>query len=188
MDLVLGAHSLYVRVSEQRVGVNGRPLTQSVHLSKLSTWFMPILSGRSFAANSGFDNAVGWDNHPQFLENGYYNSMLSSDRFVQVLKPAVPPDFPAQVFWEARPEDGGHFMFNADMALAFDMTDFTSSTVPGGVSCDLKADSSNVCPSSSLLPQAQLYADNNGRFVRDFRAVFLKMISTGCGNGVCTAI
>jgi hypothetical protein len=186
MDLVLGAHSLYVRVTEQRVGVNGRPLTQSAHMSKLSTWFMPILSGRSFVANSGFDTAVGWDDHPHLLENGYYNSMLSSDRFVQVLNPAVPPNFPNQFFWKAV-NSGDHFMFNADFALAFDMTNFTSSTVPGGVSCELN-NPSNMCPSSSLLPQAQLYAGNNGRFVRDFRAVFLKMISTGCGNGVCTAI
>jgi hypothetical protein len=155
-----------------------------------SALYTCIRSGRSFVSNSGFDGVVGWDDHPQLLENGYYNSMLSFERFVPTLNPAVPPNFPDQFFWEAPPDNGGHFMFNADLALAFDMANFTSNAVLGQVSCKLVVVNPGdvPCPTSSMLPHAQFYAANNARFVRDFRAVFLKMISSGCGNGVCTAI
>jgi hypothetical protein len=86
------------------------------------------------------------------------------------------------------PGVSGVFMLQADMALAFDMEGYLNPS-NGDVNCTLvQRENQTMCPASPLLARAELYRDNNLLWVQSFEAAFVKMINTGCGNGVCKAV
>lgn len=74
-------------------------------------------------------------------------------------------------------------MLNVDMALVVDFGNSLLDPVTGQVTCTLNVD----CPESSLKSFAIAYAEDNVKWVQDFRNVFTKMTSIGCA-GVCTPL
>jgi hypothetical protein len=86
------------------------------------------------------------------------------------------------------PGVSGVFMLQADMALAFDMEGYLNPS-NGDVNCTLvQRENQTICPASPLRARAEMYRDNNLLWVQSFEAAFVKMINTGCGNGVCSAV
>ena len=73
-------------------------------------------------------------------------------------------------------------MLNVDMSLAFDLGNGLVDPVTGQVGCTL-----STCPESALLGLAVEYAQNNSKWVEDFRGAFTKMTNVGCA-GVCTQL
>lgn len=185
---LMGAHSLYVVphiVPIPCAAVCKLALTSLS--SRQILGFGCITSGFADSANSGFSGGVGWDNIPDRLENEYYKELLSFDQLNLHFddNTAFPP-FPNQFYWV----DGqsGIFMLHADMALAFDMQGYLNPT-NGAVNCTLvPVAGQKQCPPSPLRGRAKLYAHQNARWVKDFEAVLVKMVNTGCGNGVCKPI
>lgn len=148
--------------------------------------------GRASSENSGFDGPGGWGPGRDQLNNNYYTQLLrngrvSDDFALELQNNANNPPFPNQFLWREVGRRGGTFMFNADMALAVDMQGYAN-PVNGAVTCSLTAGSPTACPDSRLLPTAVQYASNNGLWVRDFRDALVKMVETGCGNGICDTI
>ena len=74
-------------------------------------------------------------------------------------------------------------MLNADMSLVVDLGNGLVDPVTGQVSCTLTTN----CPESSLKSLTIGYAQDNAKWVQDFRNAFTKMTSVGCA-GVCTPL
>jgi hypothetical protein len=149
-------------------------------------------SGKAASKNSGFGGDGGWDANPDVLNNGYYNELIDISQFgLDFEENTAFPPFPNQFYWEEEVPEGapdGTFMLHADMALAFDMEGFLDSET-GNVACTLvQTEGRPVCPVSPLLPQAVEYANDNDQWVADFKAAYLKMVSTGCGDGACDPV
>jgi hypothetical protein len=147
-----------------------------------------VFSGGATSANSGFTGEQGWDNDPDLLTNSYYKELLKFDQFSLTLEEnAQFPPFPDQWYWEEEETPGvsGVFMLQADMALAFDMEGYLN-PANGNVNCTIvPLEGQTLCPMSPLRARAEFYRDNNLLWVQAFEAAFIKMINTGCGNGVC---
>jgi Peroxidase len=179
---ILGSHSLYVFLAARAclypfVTWNSRP-------------FIRLPRGRAVSQNSGFTGEQGWDKQPDLLTNDYYKQLLTTKQWTLILEDNAPSSpFPDQFYWEEEiGGDSGIFMLHADMSLAFDMEGHMN-PVNGNVTCRLeKTKGFAVCPTSALRSQAELYRKSNDLWVRDFEAAFVKMVNTGCGNGVCQSL
>jgi hypothetical protein len=124
------------------------------------------------------------------LDNNYYQQLLNFDQWTLIFEEnPAPSPFPNQFYWEEEiAEDSGIFMLHADMALAFDMVNHLEPS-NGAVNCTLVPTAGqDVCPASPLRAQAELYRIDNDLWLQAFKAAFLKMVNTGCGNGVCKAV
>jgi hypothetical protein len=142
-------------------------------------------SGRASASFSGFNGPGGWDKDPDLLTSRYYKEVLKFDQFELVFQPAN-----QQYMWQERGGGDKIFMLQADMALVFDLEKHLNPS-NGKINCTLQAKrfrGQTQCLPSSLRARAQLYRDNNLRWITDFEAALLKMVNTGCGNGKCTAL
>jgi hypothetical protein len=131
----------------------------------------------------------GWDNDQNVLDNNYYHQLLNFPQWTLILEDnPAPSPFPNQFYWEVEVDgnlDSGVFMLHADMALAFDMVHHLEPS-NGAVNCTLvPTTGQDVCPTSPLRAQAELYRNDNDLWVQAFESAFLKMINIGCGNGVC---
>lgn len=152
-----------------------------------------LVRGVANSENSGFDGPGGWGPGQDQLNNNYYtelldNGQVSANFELEFQDNTEFPPFPNQFFWQEN-DRGNTFMFNADMALAVDMAGFLD-PVTGNVNCTLRPVTTGkpTCPASSLLGIAQEYAQGNAVWVRDYRDAFVKMINTGCGNGICITV
>jgi hypothetical protein len=157
----------------------------------LSFFLLTTFSGGATSANSGFTGEQGWDHDPDLLDNDYYKQLLNFKQYTLIMEDNKHfPPFPDQFYWEEEvvPGVSGVFMLQADMALAFDMEGYLN-PANGDVNCTLvPTDGQTVCPASPLRARAELYRDNNLLWVEAFEAAFIKMINTGCGNSVCSAV
>jgi hypothetical protein len=143
--------------------------------------------------NSGFNGPGGWGPGRNQLNNNYYTELLDNGRVnvdfaLELQDNSNNPPFPNQFMWKLNGRRGGTFMFHADMALAIDMQGHLVDTTSGAINCTLVSGTATTCPPSPLLSIAVEYANNNNVWVNDFHDAFVKMVHSGCGNGVCQAV
>jgi catalase (peroxidase I) len=148
--------------------------------------------GKSASKHSGFGGDGGWDKDPTKLNNNYYKELLDFAQFeLEFENNAEFFPFPNQFYWEEEIDEGaadGTFMLHADMALAFDMKGFLDSK-NGNVTCAIVPRRGKItCPTSVLRPQSQEYANDNKKWITDFRSAYLKLVTAGCGAGKCAKV
>ena len=140
--------------------------------------------------NSGFPGQEGWVNNELRSDNEYYRQIVGAGTSIDELMDAPgwsvreqdnTNGLPDRFFWvRGGPGggDGGIIMLNADIALVRDFEDHQLND--GRVTCAFRANNNNACPYAEMTLQFMgEYRNDGDLWVRDFEAVFTKMLNFG---------
>lgn len=132
--------------------------------------------GRAHTVASGYSSLpwVSFSDGPHVLDNKFYQNLLN---IAWTQQPT-----PDGQKYEWLDNAGDLLMLNADMCLVQDIDDYLETN--GQVICPV----TNGCPDSEVKTIVQEFASDNGKWLREFAAVWIKMIKLGYSDNELTAV